>query len=618
MRERWVPDAPALTVEPPLHGGGPELAVSYGELGRRVRRATGWCRDQGLVAGDVLALQLPKDPAFLELHLGALAAGVVTLPLHPDATPGEVELLMEDAGAKVLVRDVAAVRPALDASPEVDPADVPWDAVAVLLYTSGTTGRPKGAPLTHGNLVAGVRSLHDAWRWTPADVLLHALPLFHVHGLFVAQYGALWAGAHTRWLAAFDPVRVLELLPRSTVFMGVPTFYSRLLAHGRHGADLGSMRLFTSGSAPLPSAHHEAFQREFGHTILERYGMTEIGIVLANPYDGERRPGTVGVPLAHVEAKVVGADGATLAPDEVGEICIRGPSVFGGYLGRPEATAEALQDGWMHTGDLGSVSTDGWFRVVGRAKDLVISGGLNVYPREVEAKLLKLEGVREVAVFGVPDEDLGERVAAAVVCDGPWEPQRLQATLREQVAPYKLPRRWFRVDDLPRNTMGKVGKAELRRRYGVRVRPATLDDLEGIVRRNLALCDETEDFALDPGVVRSGVARVFAEDVGASYWIAERDGRIAGQLMVTTEWSDWRDRPVWWIQSVYVEPDDRRYGVYRALHDHVLGRARQAGAAGVRLYVETRNERAQRTYRAVGMDGGHYAVFETMFAGGGS
>lgn len=609
LHERWVPSSPALTTD--------AVAWTFAELHERVRRAVGWCAAQGLGRGDVLALQLPKDPVFLELHLGALAAGVTTLPLHPAATAAEVEMLVADAGAKVIVDDASAARQALDGSAPADPSDVPWDTVGVLLYTSGTTGRPKGAPLTHANLIAGVRSLHEAWRWSADDVLLHALPLFHVHGLFVAQYGALFAGAHTRWLDGFDPERVLAELPRATVFMGVPTFYSRLLAHGPGNADLSGMRLFTSGSAPLPAAHHTAFREGFGHTILERYGMTEIGIVLSNPYDGERRPGTVGFPLPHVEAKVIGADGERLPPDEVGQICIRGASVFSGYLGRPEATAEALRDGWMHTGDLGSVSEDGYFQIVGRAKDLVISGGLNVYPREVERRLLKLPGVREAAVFGVPDEDLGEKVAAAVVLDGTtaWAPQTLQDALRDDLAPYKLPRRWFRVDALPRNTMGKVGKAELRARYGVTVREAHPDDLEAIVRRNLALCDETEDFALDPEVLRDGVRRVLEEEVGARYWIAERAGEAAGQLMVTREWSDWRNREVWWIQSVYVDAAHRRRGVYRALHDHVLAQARQAGAAGVRLYVETQNHAAQRTYRNVGMEDGHYALFETMFGG---
>ena len=607
LHESWVPTSAALTVG--------ASTWTYAELHERVRRAIGWCASEGLRPGDVLALQLPKDPVFLELHLGALAAGITTLPLHPDATAEEVALLLEDAGAKRLVTDVARARRELDAAQPADPASVPEDAVAVLLYTSGTTGRPKGAPLTHANLLAGVRSLHTAWRWTAEDVLLHALPLFHVHGLFVAQYGALFAGAHTRWLDGFDPEAVLQALPDCTVFMGVPTFYSRLLAHGPGDADLSRMRLFTSGSAPLPAAHHEAFLRDFGHTILERYGMTEIGIVLSNPYDGERRPGTVGFPLPHVEGKIVDAQGNTLGPDEVGQVCIRGASVFGGYLGRPEATAEALQDGWMHTGDLGSIDADGYFRIVGRAKDMVISGGLNVYPREVEAKLLKLPGVREVAVFGVPDGDLGEKVAAAVVVEGPWEPRALQQALRDQVAPYKLPRRWFRVDALPRNTMGKVGKALLRRRFGVSVRPAGLEDLDALVAGNLALCDETEDFSLDPEVVRRGVRRVLEGSVPARYWVAERDGERAGQLMVTREWSDWRDREVWWIQSVYVQSGHRRCGVYQALHDHVLAQARQAGAGGVRLYVETRNERARATYERVGMEGGHYAVYETMFGG---
>lgn len=604
LSERWDQRADALTLD--------TTTLTYGDLERRIRRASGWCIAQGLTRGDVLALQLDKGLPFLELHLGALALGIATLPLHPAATADEVAALCEDAGAARLVREPEDLRRALDASDEAEPLDVPADTVAVLLYTSGTTGRPKGAPLTHANLLSGVEALHGAWRWTRNDVLLHALPLFHVHGLFVAQYGALYAGAHTIWMRRFDEQQALSLLPRATVFMGVPTFYSRLLAHGRGDADVSGMRLFTSGSAPLPAAHHEAFEAMFGHRILERYGMTEIGIVLSNPYEGERRAGTVGFPLPHVEGKVIGPNGERLPPDEVGQICIRGASVFGGYLGRPDATAAALVDGWMHTGDLGSISADGYFRVVGRAKDLVISGGMNVYPREVEAKLLQLPGVREAAVIGVPDEDLGEKVCAVLVVDGDWSPDGLMAGLRETVAPYKLPRRWFRVDALPRNAMGKVGKAALRERFGVTVRAATPDDEDVIVAHNLALCDETEDFSLDEPTLRAGVRRALTGDVGATYWIAERAGDVAGQLMVTREWSDWRNAEVWWIQSVYTRHDHRRSGVYQALHEHVLSRARRRGVAGVRLYVETQNLAAQATYRRAGMDADHYVVFEQM------
>lgn len=610
LKERWDPDAPALTF------GG--VSWTFAELDDRIRRAIGWCHARGLSPGDVVALRLPKDPLFLELHLGALAAGVTTLPMHPNATPSEVSALCKDASVRVFVDDPDRVRTELDAAEPGLPHDTSPNTIAVLLYTSGTTGRPKGVPLTHANLLAGVRSLHDAWRWSSDDVLLHALPLFHVHGLFVAQYGALYAGAHTRLLSAFDPDAVIDALPACTVFMGVPTFYSRLLQRGPGDADLSRMRLFTSGSAPLPAAHHTRFEDTFGHRILERYGMTEIGIVLANPYDGERRAGTVGHPLAHVRAKVVDSEGREVEAGTVGQICIAGASVFGGYLGRPDATATTLIDGWMQTGDLGSVSADGWFQVVGRAKDLVISGGMNVYPGEVEARITQLAGIREAAVFGVPDEDLGERVAVAVVVDGEdWTPDVWTDALRDQLAPYKLPRRWFRVDALPRNTMGKVGKAVLRERYGVTIRPATEADLAVLVAHNRAMCDETEDFSLDVDTVTAGVSRVLEGTVGATYWIAERAGEIAGQLMITTEWSDWRNAIVWWIQSVYVAPEHRRCGVYRALHDHITGCARREGAAGVRLYVERDNHRAQATYRSVGMTGDHYLVYETMFGGNG-
>lgn len=496
----------------------------------------------------------------------------------------------------------------------------PPDAIAVLLHTSGTTGRPKGVPITHANVLATLAALHEAWRWSPTDVLVHALPLFHVHGLFVAQLGAMYAGACTRWVDPFSPAAVLDALasvapiagaPRA-VYMGVPTHYARLVDAGPGGRDLTGVRLFTSGSAGLPASVHAAFEAAFGHRILERYGMTEIGMALSNTWT-DRRPGTVGAPLPGVEARVADEHDRPMPDGEVGEIQIRGPSVFSGYLDDPEATARTLRGGWMHTGDLGVREPDGWFRIAGRASDLIISGGLNVWPAEVEALLGDLPGVAEIAVFGLPDPDLGERVAAAVVPSAAWDPLELERRARQLVAPYKLPRRWFRVNALPRNALGKVLKAELKRTWAVVVRPATADDVDGIVARNLALCAETEDFRLDPDVLRTGVLRALGGQVGARYLIAERSGQVAGQLMLTTEWSDWRNAEVWWIQSVYVEPDHRRFGVYQALHDAVVASARARGAAGIRLYVEQRNRPAMAAYERAGMTGGHYEVFEQMF-----
>ncbi len=480
LRERWG-DPGALA----LGGHGfPEGGLSFAELEARIGRAAGWLRAQGLGQGDVLALQMPRTPAFLELHLGALALGVVTLPLNPAYPPVELQWYLDDAQvALAVVLDPAQVagRRAVGAeglgarlagipTVDLDSLEEPdEDELAVLLYTSGTTGRPKGALISHRNLRGTVEGLHRAWGWRRDDHLLHALPLFHVHGLFVAQHGALWAAARCTWLERFDPAEAMAVMERlaCTVFMGVPTFYHRFLALPEDVRPrLRRMRLFTSGSAPLPAAEHRAFRSRFGLEIVERYGMTEVGIVLSNPLDGERRPGAVGFPLPGVEAKVV--DRETEAPvdvDVVGEIRIRGPGVVRGYLRRPDKTREALtEDGWMRTGDLGKVDADGYFHVVGRAKDLVISGGLNVYPGEVEAVLREHPSVSQAAVVGIPDPDWGERVVAAVVLQGGEELDEsgLVAHCRERLAPYKCPKQVHAIAELPRNAMGKVQKHRLR------------------------------------------------------------------------------------------------------------------------------------------------------------
>lgn len=566
-----------------------------------ILRTAGWLSARGIGQGDVVAVRLDKSLAFLELHLGAMALGAAILPLHPAATEAEATYLCSDAGAKLRIFDSIGDHygePARVAS--VEP-----DQTAILLYTSGTTGSPKGAPISHGNLLAMVRALHQAWHWSDQDVLLHALPLFHVHGLFVAQWGAMYAGARAHWLEKFDVDAVLDALPSSTVFMGVPTFYARLLSAEPRG-DLSGMRLFTSGSAPLPAAHHQAFEERFGHRILERYGMTEIGIVLSNPYDGERRPGAVGFPLPGARARVVRQDDTEAAVDEVGEICIAGPSVFAGYLGRPEATAKALRSGWMHTGDLGWIDAEGYIHVAGRAGDMILSGGFNVYPREVEAAIRRVLGQEvEVAVFGLWDADLGERVCAAIV--GELDADELTAKLRHEISPYKLPRRWFRVQALPRNSMGKVQKARLRERYDVQVRDGGPDDLERLVHGNRMLARTTESLELDPQTITDGVRGGL--EGAATYLVAERAGAYVGQLMLTREWSDWRAGWIWWIQSVWVEQEHRRTGVYTALWDTVVSRARNAGVVGLRLYVEHDNTRAVATYERLGMCRDSYLMY---------
>jgi len=458
--------------------------VTWGELTLRIRRAAGWLRSQGVGPAAVVALQQPKCLAFLELHLAALAIGAITLPLNDRYTPAEVQWMLTDSGARLAVVPAdsasgtgvpsippAQVRALLDAA-EPDPLDASIDLeqTGVICYTSGTTGRPKGARLRQRNVLATVEALHQAWQWRPGDVLIHALPLFHVHGLFVAAHGALRAGAHAIWLDRFSPEAALDAIERhrATVFMGVPTFYHRLLQQDLSTRDVSSVRLFTSGSAPLPARNHRAFEQATGHRIVERYGMTEVGIVLSNPLDGPRKPGSIGRPLPGVMARVVDPQTRHVQPTgDVGEVEIRGPSVFEGYHRQPRATADAIVDGWMRTGDLGRTDTEGYYHLVGRQSELVITGGLNVYPAEVEAALGDHPQVSEVAVFGVPDDDLGEQVRAAVVASGLLRAEALAAWARERLAPFKQPRQVHFVDALPRNSMGKVLKPALRERFGV-------------------------------------------------------------------------------------------------------------------------------------------------------
>lgn len=465
LRAGWVADDPALTFQ--------GTTLTYGDLIARVERAAGWLIGQDLSAGDVLMLQTPRSLAFLEVHLAALSLGVVTLPLNPAYTAAELAFYRADSGAKraVLIDggDVSAesLPAALAAAAPVSrSAPLPGSHPALLCYTSGTTGRPKGAVITHDNLAGTVLALHTAWRWSRSDVLLHALPLFHIHGLIVAQHGALYAGAATRWMERFEPAVALEQMAESTVFMGVPTFYHRILAlPPAITADLSGMRLLTSGSAPLPAQAHAALQARFGQRILERYGMTEAGIVLSNPYDDERRPGAVGFPLPGFSVRLVDPEtGVVVADGAVGEIQIRGPGVIPGYLNLPEQTAAAFCDGWLRSGDLARRDPDGYIHIVGRAKDLIITGGLNVYPVEVERILLEHPAVSAVAVVGIPDEEWGERVVAAVIPapDAEVVPDALIALARQHLAPYKCPRAVRLVDDFPRNAMGKVQKARLR------------------------------------------------------------------------------------------------------------------------------------------------------------
>lgn len=465
--------------------------LDYGALDRLSARLAGVLSHAGLRPGDRLAAQVAKSPEALALYLATLRAGAVFLPLNPAYTPAELAYFIADAAPAMVVVDGARAALApdfmgdsdaalmvleadgtgslIDAAAgmpdEQNPAPRGGDDLAAILYTSGTTGRPKGAMLGHLNLLSNARVLQQAWRFSGDDILLHALPIFHTHGLFVAANLLLLAGGQMIWLPKYDAGAVMGWLPRATAMMGVPTFYTRLLDQPGLDRDLvAGMRLFTSGSAPLLAETHRAFEARTGHRILERYGMTETNMTTSNPYDGDRRAGTVGPPLPGIELRITDA-GQPVAPGEIGMIAVRGPNVFQGYWGMPDKTAEELSaDGWFTTGDLGTQSADGYVTIVGRGKDLVISGGLNIYPKEVEEVIDTLPGVLESAVIGVPHPDLGEAVLA-VIARAPGadpRPQAIIAALADRLARYKQPRAVVVVDELPRNTMGKVQKAALR------------------------------------------------------------------------------------------------------------------------------------------------------------
>ena len=446
--------------------------------------------------GDRLAAQIAKSPEALMLYAACVQAGVVFLPLNTGYTVEELRYFVENSGASVLVADPAqaeALTPlaraqgayllTLDADgggnlsdsaagkPETfdTVARGPGD-LAAFLYTSGTTGRSKGAMLSHENLLSNAETLAEYWRFTGEDVLLHALPIFHTHGLFVATNITLCAGGSMIFLPKFDADAVFGALPDATAMMGVPTFYTRMLEDSRlTRATCAHMRLFVSGSAPLLAETHRQFEARTGHRILERYGMTETNMNTSNPYDGERRPGTVGFPLPGVELKITDPEtGDTLPDGHVGQIEVRGPNVFQGYWQMPDKTkAELRADGFFITGDLGMIDARGYVQIVGRGKDLIISGGYNIYPKEVETVLDDMPGVLESAVIGVPHADFGETPVAVLVAEGDatLDTDAIAARLRDQMARFKHPRAYRVVDALPRNTMGKVQKNVLRDRY---------------------------------------------------------------------------------------------------------------------------------------------------------
>jgi malonyl-CoA/methylmalonyl-CoA synthetase len=490
-----------------LAAGGPRPCIhrpgartlSYGDVHERSGRYANALVELGVEPGDRVLVQAERSADLVMLYLGALRAGAVYVPLNTAYTSAELDHYIADSGPRVLVcapEKLAALLPlaqrhgvahvvTLGADGQGGSLAQRADAqqlscldveraesdLAAILYTSGTTGRSKGAMLTHANLAANAGSLRDCWRYQEGDVLLHFLPLFHIHGLFVALNVTLMAGAALILLPEFSADAVLAALPGASVLMGVPTHYLRLLRDPRIDRNsTRSLRLCVSGSAPLLAETHHEWQRRTGHAILERYGMSETGINTSNPYDGERRPGTVGMPLPGVALRVVDADsGAALGDGAVGMIEVRGPNVFPGYWRMPDRTrAEFRDDGYFVTGDLGRIDAAGYLHIVGRSKDVIITGGFNVYPREVEAEIDALPGVLESAVFGVPHPDFGEGVSAVVVpqagAAAPSEGQ-IVASLRERLAGYKCPKRVLLRGELPRNAMGKVQKNLLREQY---------------------------------------------------------------------------------------------------------------------------------------------------------
>ncbi|CAG1013580.1 MAG: malonyl-CoA synthase [Rhizobiaceae bacterium] len=470
--------------------------LSYGAFLDMAGRFAHAIAAAGVRPGDRVALQAKKSAEALAVYAACVQGGFVFLPLNTAYTPAEVEYFVADAGARLLVCDgagAAALAPVaekagaalrtLDAdgrgtladAAAGQPTDFPVagrgpDDLAAFLYTSGTTGRSKGAMLSHDNLLSNAEALVVEWRFTGDDVLLHALPIFHTHGLFVATNVILLCGGAMIFLPGLDVDDLIRFMPQATTMMGVPTFYTRLLADPRlDRALVGHMRLFVSGSAPLLAETHVEFERRTGQRILERYGMTETNMNTSNPYEGERRAGTVGLPLPGVSVRICDPEtGREVAAGEIGVIEVKGRNVFKGYWNMPEKTKEEFRaDGFFITGDLAQMDADGYVTIVGRAKDLIISGGYNIYPKEVEMLLDEQPGVLESAVVGVPHPDLGEGVVAVVTPKKgvALDPEAVLSGIRDTLARFKQPRHVAILDELPRNTMGKVQKNLLRDRY---------------------------------------------------------------------------------------------------------------------------------------------------------
>lgn len=480
-------------------------SYSFKKINEEIKKRIPWLQEVGVQNGDRIAIQLPKCMEFIFLHLAVLSIGGIILPLNPDYTAEEVTYFVSDSGSSLFFTDVSRlehVQKTLEGIEGVsvnllDNSSPEWlkalslkfnnlegneqrnglnenDDVAFIFYTSGTTGKPKGAMITHENLMTTIIDLNKVWEWTDQDVLLHVLPLFHGHGLWVALFGSLYAGSTIIMHEKFDPKRTWKTISNEKIslFMAVPTIYSRLMnIWDDIKPDVGNMRLFISGSAPLSENLFRRFEEASGHRLLERYGMTESGMITSNPVNPQERVAkSVGYALPSVQIRVVSSKGEDVKPGNVGEVWIKGKSAFKGYWHQPEKTRESFEEGWFKTGDLGYQDPKDSLRLylVGRTKELIISGGYNVYPKEVENILEQHEAIQEVAVIGLPDEDFGERVTAVVVLKKDQREvhsEKLIAFCKEHLASYKCPKKIIEIDSLPRNALGKVQKHVIKQRY---------------------------------------------------------------------------------------------------------------------------------------------------------
>ncbi|MEH6557077.1 MAG: malonyl-CoA synthase [Oceanicoccus sp.] len=481
----------------PFITDGTRGTYSYAAMIDLSGRVANYLENCGLKQGDRVAVQVQKSPEALMIYLACIRAGLIYIPLNTAYQLPELQYFFDDSRPSLIIGDpknakvmqqlaetVGSQFTTMSAdgrgslmdsadlcSPDYNSTLCADSDLAAILYTSGTTGRPKGAMLSHKNLSSNALVLKQIWGWSDEDVLLHALPIFHVHGLFVACHCVLAAGASMIFLPAFNAKDVIGNLSAATVMMGVPTFYTRLLAEQAFGAShCENMRLFISGSAPLLEDTHQQFEQRTGHTILERYGMSETSMQTSNPLKGERRAGTVGFALPGIDVRIVDRNNHPVTGDNIGSIQVKGPNVFQGYWKMPEKTAEEFTpDGYFITGDQGKISADGYISIVGRAKDMVISGGYNVYPKEVELVIDSLKGIAECAVFGIADSDFGEAVVVAIVPDGDdgqvLDVESIIDETKLQLASYKVPKKVHFVEELPRNTMGKVQKNILREQF---------------------------------------------------------------------------------------------------------------------------------------------------------